>query len=794
MSTTFDLTRLSPRLQTMRRRAIQAPQEISLVRARAITDAVFNHPELPRSLQFALALQETFRHLPIQIADDERIVGALTEKVKGAVLYPELKSDFLSKELDNFREREHDQFVISEAEKAELHGSILPPWDGTSAFDEMLSRQSEETQFAMRNLLFVVNNDFSGSNHLTYLDYGRVLKGGFRAAIRQAEAAMALIAPSESDAAEKQTFYQSVIWSAEAVIAWADRYAQAALALAESASTDRGRALREIAAIAAKVPAEPAETFREAVQSFWFTFLALMQTDGAEEIPLGRLDQFLYPYYARDLAAGRLTEPEALELLEELFVKCNQLTYLNEYAAMRVMDGNTQRLTLTVGGMDGAGNDVTNELSLLILEAVDSLRLTRPNVAVRLHPGTGETFRRRALQLMTGGANLIEVFNDPVVIRGFTGQGFPLAAARGYMVTGCVQPIPADTYGPTCSAFLNGPKALELLLNGGAPFLSPSGEEQDRPAPQFDSYEALWAAFKGQLTSTVRSLTEALAVVGDVQRRLLPNPLLSALVDGPLTSGRDVKAGGARSNLTGVDLLGLGTLADSLAAIKEMVFAKGTYPLPQLVEWLKADFEGYEPQRQMLLNRAPKFGNDDRRVDQIAAEVVDWLATVLSEYHTYRGGVFALGLHSETHHVIQGLMVAATPDGRRAQEMLSPGCGPVSGMDRGGPTAALRSLAAVDFAQATGGVSANMRFNPTLLGTPEQVDQFGAMLAAYFALGGQHLQISVVDTATLRAAQRNPEQYQDLIVRVTGYSARFVDLSPGTQEEIIRRSEMAVCG
>ena len=321
-----------------------------------------------------------------------------------------------------------------------------------------------------------------------------------------------------------------------------------------------------------------------------------------------------------------------------------------------------------------------------------------------------------------------------------------------------------------------------------------SGDDEDLPAPEFKTYEELWDAFAAQLRSVIKSAVDGMAVVDQVQQEQLPDPILSALTNGAVIRGKDVKAGGAKYNYTGISFVGIGTVTDSLAAIKELVFNKKSCTLPEMIEWTKADFEGYDPQRQMILNRVPKYGNDVPWVDAIAHDVAELFAGALSEYHTYRGGIFGCGLHSENHHIIEGLMVAATPDGRKAGERFSTGCGPTSGMDQNGPTATLHSLTSIDYSGIITGSSANMRFNPGLFKTADGVKQFAALLKAYFKLGGQHLQISVADAETLRDAQKHPQNYQDLIVRVVGYSARFVDLTLPLQEEIILRSEMNVCG
>ncbi len=402
-------TRLSPKLTAMRERTLDAPQEISLIRARAITEAVKAHPEQPRAVQFASALAQTFAQLPVRITEEDRIVGELTEKLKGAVLHPEMKSDFLRHELDDFGERKRDRYLIRDQEKEELREDILPSWDGNSAFDHMLSRQGEEVNRYMNDLVIILNNDFAGANHLGHINYSRVLEQGFGGIVEQARTALEGLTKDDPGIEEKSTFYRSVILSAEAVMLFAERYSKQASEMAEKeTSEERKQELEEIARITARVPREPAHTFREALQSFWFTFLGLMNLDGAQELSLGRLDQILYPYYQRDLDEGRLRRSDALELISEVFIKLNRMPHLKESAVTLSHDGGFPR-TVTLGGVDTTGHDAVNSVSFLILDAVDTLRLTHPNIAVRLHPNTALTFKQRVFQIMTNGSNVLHV-------------------------------------------------------------------------------------------------------------------------------------------------------------------------------------------------------------------------------------------------------------------------------------------------------------------------------------------------------------------------------------------------
>ncbi len=787
---------LSKRLQDMRRRVIDAPSELGIVRVREITNAIRNSPGLPRIVQFALGVRETLKKLPIDISESELIVGKNTEKFKGSTLYPELKSDGLIKELDNFTERTSMRHKITDEEKQELRSDILPFWNGTSGFDKWAEELDEETDFLVRNLAIIPFNDFQGSTGLSYVDYRKVLERGYEGIISEAEAAMAGIPDSDPEAEDKRAFYTAVITAAEGIIELATRHARLASEMARTASSEeRAKELQETAEICGQAPQRHARTYREAVQSFWFAFCGLQQMDMPMELPGARIDQYLYPFYQRDIEEGRLSREDAQEIIDELFIKFNQVVFLGEYVITRVVDGNSTRFDLTLGGVDRDGKDATNELSYIFLKAADAVRLLHPSVTIRLHPNTPELFFQAVGEVMTNGSNVVQVFNDKIIIESFTRVGVPVEDARDYILTGCIQPLSGNMYGPSCSVFFNGPKILEMFLNGGKPILSLAGDDADMQTPQFATWEDFYAAFKEYYRCVLDRALSQYRLVSDIQRRDLPNPMLSPLVDGAFERGKDVKAGGALNNASGIALIGNGTLIDSLAAIRDVVYMKKSHTLDEVIGWLKTDFEDNEEERQMLRNHAPKFGNGDSRADEIAKDLVDFTdGFLLSQPRTYRGGVHVLSMHTEAHHIYQGSMVGASADGRHAGEAMSPGCGPTSGMDKEGPTVSMQSVCAMDFTKMAGGSSYNQRYSPKMFDTEQGVQSFISLLKTYFfKLGGQHLQISTVDTETLRDAQKNPANYEDLLVRVTGYSARFVELTEATQEEIISRTEICGC-
>ncbi|MBU3917125.1 hypothetical protein KKA14_16450, partial [bacterium] len=636
----------------------------------------------------------------------------------------------------------------------------------------------------------IPNNDFSGGNHLGYINYQKVLEKGIESMIDEYQSASDSLNPAKAESDERQTFYQSAIISLKAAIEFSRGYALKAKTLAEhEPSSERKIELEEIARIATLVPGKPATSFREAIQSFWFIVLALMQLDIPMELPFGRLDQFLYPFFKNDIESRHISYSEAHDLIAELFIKFNRLPHLKESAVTTTHDGGFPR-TATLGGINSEGKRADNELSILILNVADRLRLTHPNIAVRLHPESSTAFKETTFRLMTNGSNLLHVFNDQINIKGFTNLGFTLRQARDYIITGCVQPIAADTYGSTCSMYVNGPKILEMVLNGGNPIVSLTGISKQSKNTRFEKFQDLFDAFKETSKIVIQTGIKGLTDVHDIQRHLFPNPILSTMIEGSLESGKDIKTGGAKNNISGISLIGLGTIVDSLVAIKQIVYEEKKHTFQEVLQWLKNGFSGEEKIQHYLQNKTSKYGNDHPETDSIAREIVSFLHDLLQQNKTYRGGSYTLGLHSENLHVLMGQLTAATPDGRSMGDPLSPGCGPSSGMDQNGPTASLNSISKIDYTKVMGGGSANFRFDPKLHSNEDQLNKFGVMVDVFFEQGGPHMQVNAVTTETLKNAQIHPEKHQNLIVRITGYSARFTALASITQNEIIKRSEM----
>lgn len=793
------------------KKAIQsAGREISTVRGMIFTEVFSRNKEKPLLVKRALAYRALLENLPIHIYDNELITGSITEKRKGAFLSPETNIDGMSTggkfnqpvkkalskitdsisvftnkfnkflgmqlasarmlfemKLDNPENRAAQRFKIGAKEKTDLAGTILPYWKKHNAYARYRTYLSKEERKLMDQFSYTAEHAFGGGVFLFHPNIEQTVQKGLNEIIKEAE---------KYQATGKNDFYAAVADSARAVIIFAGRYAKLAESMAKTAgSLHRKTELLKIADICRHVPANPPRNFHEGLQSLWFMYISIVNDDCGHEIPFGRWDQVLYPLYKEDIEHGRITRDEALELIECYLLKVNEIEFLLHNGASLFEDGNTGRLTLTIGGVNRDGEDATNEVSYLFIEALSNCRMIQPNPAVRLHKNTPEKFIDLVAGTMSSGANTVQIFNDETIIQGFINNGIPAEDARDYLLSGCVQPIPAATYGSVCAAHLVLPRTLELFL------------KQNR---NYKSYEDFYESYKGCLSDIIKNITITLGKVDLAHKELLPNTLISAVVEGAMKSGRDVKSGGAKRNMTGISLLGLGTLADSLAAIRTAVFEDNVYTLKSLKNMLRKNFDGYETDRLYLVNKISKYGNDDDRVDLIARDISGFCSSEVAKYSTFRNGSYSIGVHSENGHVVFGYVTGATPDGRKQREPYSIGAGGARGREKKGYTAALKSISKLDFSKIISGISVNLRFSPSLFDTSDKVQRFRDMIRAYFFdYNGQNLQATVVDSKTLKDAQEHPEHFQDLLVRISGYSARFVELTRMTQDEIISRTE-----
>ena len=685
----------------------------------------------------------------------------------------------LEAKLDSFETRSTLTFSVSPDDKKELNQKILPYWKKRNAYTQYRKYLTSKEKNLMEPIVaYAAEHQLVGGVFLFHPNLEKVAQTGLGEIIRDAQSRLDSLKGNSKKEPEKEDFYEAIIITCQALIAFANRYADLAESMAaEEKSADRKKELTEIAAICRNVPERKANNFQEGLQSLWFAFIAAANDDGGHEIPFGRWDQVLYPLYKADIETKRLTKAAALELLEAYLIKADEVEFLLMNKAQFFEDGNSARITLTVGGVDKAGNDATNEISYLFLEAFSNSRLPKPNPAVRLHQKTPVKFLTRAVEIMAAGANTIQVFNDESIIDGFVEQGFSLEEARDYIITGCVQPIPKSTYGSVCAAHLSLPKTLEMFL------------KRSKGRDSFDGFFEQYMEFNADI---IEHITKTLASVDRIHDELIPNTFISAIGDGPMEQGKDIKKGSSKNNLTGVALQGFGTVVDSLMALSKGVFEDKTFSLRELKRMLRHNFKNFASERLYLLNKIDKFGNDIDEVDSLAIKVVDFMSNELKKYTTYRGGKYVLGVHSENGSVVFGRTVGATPNGRRMSQPLSLGGGNGRGFEKNGITAALKSFAKYASSKTIGGVSINMTLLPSLFDSKEKIYRFRDMLSTYFfEYHGMHLMTTVVDAETLEQAKVNPDDYKDLLVRISGYSARFVELTEGTQDEVISRTAMS---
>jgi formate C-acetyltransferase len=753
-------------------------------------------PEQPIEVRRALAFRKTLEEVPIQIYPGELLVGHRTGKRVGSPLFPEVKPAWIENELDLFSSRELQRFHISGEDKAILRSEVLPFWRGRGARERFSALVSPEAERALAAGVFVLENEFSNGVGHCSPDHGMVVElglGGIRRKIEEQLAGLDLATP---EGTEKRQFLRAASIACDGMIRFAARYEELARQVArEEQDSERRQELLKIAEICRRVPAEPPRSFWEALQAIWFVHLGVMLDDGGVAHALGRLDQILWPLLRRDMQEGELDRGGALELVECLFLKASETVDLMEGIATIGIGGNTTFIEVTIGGVEPHGRDATNELSFLFLDAVEEMKTIQPNCAARLHPDTPEAFRRRAAEVMAAGSVSLQVVNDEVIVDAYTAKQVALGDARDYAITGCVEPTPSGlTYASTDAFFFNTALCLEMALGGGKSLMLGTEGAHTGDPRGFEAFGELMDAYRAQVAHFIRHLAVCFQAIGQAHRELLPCPFQSAVIRDCIENALDVKRGGARYNFTGGNAVGTAIVADSLMAIKKFVFDEKRISMDEMIEILRSDFEGREDTRLMFLHRAPKYGNDEDEVDEIARELIDIFAGELDEYPNPRGGFFSTSVYSVTTHVAMGYLMSATPDGRKRSTPLSVGISPAHGRDRKGPTLAMKSAAKIDYRKVLNGSAFNLKFHPSALRGAEAIDNFTNLVRTYFRLGGQQLQVDVVGADTLRAAQERPEDYQDLLVRVAGYSARFVDLSRAMQEEFIARTEQSELG
>ena len=776
------------RVEALRWKIIEAPQEVCIERARYLTEAMRRNWDKHPLTRISLAFEHILKNISVIIRDDELIVGCRTSKLKGAPLFPENKSLWIEGDLENFDKRVLQRAMITPAEKNELATVILPFWKGKTVEESMQKLMPEDILTDMDKYIFTMMLEITyGIGHFT-MNHERVLAQGLRGVMDDAQQKLANLSP-EDRKNEKGIFYEAVLCSCLAVISFARRYSElAAKMAARESDPDRAAELREIARVCSRVPEHPAETLHEAVQSLYFIHLVAQIESGGNSISLGRIDQILFPYFQKDVEAGRGSKELARELVAMLFIKTNEIWNVLEEAFIPGGEGTEGKTTqnVTVGGVGPDGRDATNDMSYIALDAYADVRTVQPNFGVRVSPDCPAKLMRRAVDYTRDGV-LMHFFNDEAIIRSLVKAGHTLEDARNYGMVGCLEPnAQGKTFGSTFAVQFSGIKCLELALSNGIDniFGYPSGIETGDPAA-FENFEDVWIAYDGQVRHFINQMVRGMEVLDRTIAENVPSPFASAMVDGCLEKGLDLTRGGALYNSTGVQFMGFANVVDSLYSVKKAVFEDKLFTMADLAQWLSEDWQDAEDKRAYFLNRIPKYGNDNDEVDALGVRVMDHYCDVLSGYRNFRGGFFWPGVFSVGFHITMGAFTGATPDGRFAGDVLGNGITPTTGNAVSGPTAIMNSVVKLPVTRATNGVNLNMRFQ----GKKIRTEHLAALIQTYFRNGGTQVQFNMVDSAILRDAQKHPEKHRDLFVRVSGYSAEFIGLSEIAQDEIISRTE-----
>jgi len=769
--------------------------QMCIERARLVTQSYLETEGEPMIIRRSKALAKVLREMTVFIQKDQLIVGNQASRLRFSPLFPETEAGYLEKEIDIFAQREQDRLLVPDQVRRELEEFVFPYWRGRTTEDIALKAIPPEivAMFRHPHPLFSPDIHLSGSIGHVIVDYEKVLRHGIRDHLERIQAKLDGLEMTDPSAGDKYHFWTAEKIVAQALIDWAHRYAAKARELAaEEEDPAWKEELLKIAERCERVPEHPARNFREAVQSFWFAHLPLFIEQNGLAVSPGRLDQILWPYYQRDKAKGEVTREEAQELLECLWIKFTEVMRAYDYACAKFYAGFSISENVVLGGQTADGRDSTNELSYLMLEAEKNTKLSQPNLAIRVHAKTPDEFLMKAVEVISTGRSKPEIFNDDVGIPSLMSVGVPLEEARVYSISGCVEAVPPDANGMTNAAMSNLPKALELALNNGRCRLTGDrlGPETGDPRG-FTSFDQVMEAYRAQVAAYVRPMVTAINIIERVHARIMPLPYFSLVINDCLERGLDVTRGGARYNYTGPQGVGLADVGDSLAAVKKLVFDQKKITMDQLMDALDKDFAGQEELRQSLINEAPKFSNDDDYVDSLTREAAAVYCREVSQYRNTRGGVYRPGLYSVSANVPYGLNVGALPNGRRSTTPLADGVSPVHGTEKNGPTAILKSVAKLDHTIVTNGTQLNMKFTPQVLQSLKGKQNLAALVRTFFDLGGWHVQFNVVSADTLRAAQAQPDDYKWLIIRVAGYSAFFLELDKGVQDDIIDRTEYA---
>ncbi|OPJ63517.1 glycyl radical protein [Clostridium chromiireducens] len=774
---------MSPRIKNLKEKMLSEKRYASIEQALIITETYKENEDKSVIIKRALALKNSLSKLEIGVDDEELIVGNRTKGVRYGVIFPESGSSWIDKEFETLPTRPQDKFNINLDDIETFREVIKPYWDGHSLEDVIRQRYGKEIDEIAK--VVKINQKDHAQGHIcpNCRDWLTLGPEGIK---------QRALEKMNNAAKENKDFYESVVIVMEGAQEFMIRYHDLMKEKSESVCEEElVSSMLQVADICKNISRRPAQTFHEAMQAVWFLFVILHMESNASSFSPGRMDEFLYPYYKRDIHLGKLDNKKALEIIECLWLKFNEIVYLRNSHSAKFFAGFPIGFNIAIGGQDEKGNDFTNELSFLFLKAQEHLGLPQPNLSVRLHKNTSEELLKESIKVVAKGSGMPQFFNDESVIPSMIDLGIKEKDAKDYAIVGCVElTTQGNNLGWSDAAMFNLNKVLELTLNSGKCLISGDSLAQNLGnLTTYEKYEDLEEAFAKQINYFIDKMILACEQVEKAHIDVLPSPFLSSVIDDCIEKGVDVTAGGAVYNLSGIQMIQVANLADSLAAIKLLVYDEKRISKEELLKALQNNFEGYEVIRAMLLNRAPKYGNDIEWVDEIGAKWAIYFNGKLKSYTNYRGGKYHTGMYTVSAHVPMGENVGASADGRHAKAPLADGgMSPVYGRDIAGPTAVLKSVSKLDNVLTTNGGLLNMKFLPEFFKNEIGRDKFARFLRTFVDLEIPHIQFNVLRKEDLLAAQKNPENYRSLTVRVAGYTAYFTELAGELQNEIIART------
>jgi formate C-acetyltransferase len=783
---------MNERITKLRTQTLEAKPTISAERARLVTE-FYKRPEtrgLSTPMQHALAFKHIMENKRVVFNDGELIVGERGPAPKATPTYPEVCIHSIQ-DLQYLNDRKKTAFASDEETRRVYAEEIIPFWQGRSQRDRIFAEMTKEWIDAYEAGVFTEFMEQRAPGH-TVLD-GKIYKKGMNDFKKDIEAALAgLDFMNDPAAYDKQEELKAMAVSVDAIVAFARRHAGKARELAKG-EKDAGRKkeLERIAEVCDRVPADAPRDFQEALQAYWFVHLGVItEYNTWDSFNPGRLDQHLWPFYQKGLADGTLTKESARELLQAFWVKFNNQPAPPKVGVTAEESGTyTDFALINIGGLKEDGTDAVNELSFLILDVIEEMRILQPSSMVQISSKGPDSFLLRALKIVKTGFGQPSIFNTDAIIQELVRQGKSVVDARNGGASGCVESGAFGKEAYILTGYFNLPKVFEITMNNGVDPRTGKriGLETGDPTA-FETFDELFEAFRKQIRHFVDIKVRGSNVIEKLYATYLPAPFLSVLVDDCVKNGKDYHAGGARYNTNYIQGVGVGTITDILSAIRHNVYDNKHFAMKELLEALKKNFVGYEKLRQRVLNRTPKFGNDDEYADSLMKRVFEAYFEAVDGRPTPRGGSYRINLLPTTAHIYFGKMTGASADGRLAGDAVSEGVSPVQGADRKGPTAVVKSLGKMDHVR-TGGTLLNQKFTPQLLADDIGLAGVKDLVRSYFRLMGHHIQFNVVTADLLKEAQAQPEKYRDLIVRVAGYSDYFVDCSTELQNEIIHRTE-----